>query len=41
MNGDAGNALQKLELSVIGLAVDKGDVRSRLNKELLSYFFSK
>lgn len=31
MDGDPGYALQKLELSVIDLAVGEGDVRSRLS----------
>ncbi len=31
MDGDAGCALQKLELSVIDLATGRGDVRSRLS----------
>jgi hypothetical protein len=31
MDGDSGYALQKLELSVIDLAVGEGDVRSRLS----------
>ena len=31
MNGDAGYALQKLELSIIDLATGPGDIRSRLH----------
>ena len=30
MNGDAGYALQKLELAILDLATDPGDIRSRL-----------
>jgi len=38
MNGDAGYALQKLELSIIELATGPGDIRSRLSAIYINHF---
>lgn len=37
MNGDAGYALQKLELAILDLATGPGDIRSRLSSIYISH----